>query len=125
MTVELEGGPKGMPDINFISTRELKNKTNEILHATQTGNLIVVTRYGKPIATIKPFQESDLIGGKNRASLYQKIRKQIGQKHPALLTMTKEELRQLNDQISEKVKGFSSWQEMDRIAKGDFYGFSR
>ncbi len=114
-----------MPDINFISTRELKNKTNEILRATETGKLIVVTRYGKPVATIKPFQESDLIGGENRTSLYQKIRRQIGQKHPELLTMTKEELRQLNDEISGKVKGFSSWQEMDRAAKGDFYGISR
>ncbi|MBE3588534.1 MAG: type II toxin-antitoxin system prevent-host-death family antitoxin [Thermoanaerobacteraceae bacterium] len=114
-----------MPDINFVSTRELKNKTNEILRATETGNLIVVTRYGKPVATIKPFQESDLTGDKSSSSLYQKIRRQIGQKHPQLLAMTKEELRQLNDKISGKVKEFPSWQEMDRAAKGDFYGFSR
>ncbi len=113
-----------MQNINFITTRELKNKTNEILHATEKGNLIIVTRYGKPVATIKPFQENDL-KEQSRSSLYQVIRSQIGQKHPQLLTMSKEELRKLNDEISGKVKGFSSWQEMDRAAKGDFYGFSR
>jgi len=34
--------------------------------------------------------------------------------------MTKEKLQKLNDEISGKVRRFSSWQEMDRAAKGDY-----
>ncbi|GAB6273553.1 MAG: type II toxin-antitoxin system prevent-host-death family antitoxin [Peptococcaceae bacterium] len=112
-----------MPEINFISTRELKNKTNEILHIAEKGGIIIVTRYGKPVATIKSFQENDL-KEKKHSALYRKIREQIGEKHPQLLAMTREELQNLNDELSSMVKGFSSWQEMDRAAKGDYYGLS-
>ncbi|RJX27661.1 MAG: type II toxin-antitoxin system prevent-host-death family antitoxin [Dethiobacter sp.] len=113
-----------MEKINFISTRELKNKTNEILHAAEKGGTIVVTRYGKPVATIKSFRENDLKEEKY-SLLYEKIRQHIGEKHPQLLAMTKEELQNLNNEISGKVGNFSTWQEMDRAAKGDHYGLSR
>jgi len=112
-----------MPEINFVSTRELKNKTNKIVHIAEKGGVIIVTRYGKPVAVIKSFQENDL-KEKKHGALYQNIRQQIGEKCPELLTMTKEELRNLNDELSGMVKGFSSWQEMDRVAKGDHYGLS-
>jgi prevent-host-death family protein len=112
-----------MKNYNFISTRDLKNNTNKILHAAEGGSTIIVTRYGKPVATIKPFQENDLKEKKH--SLYQKIKQKISKQQPQLLTMSNEELKNLNDEISAKVNRFSSWEEMDRTAKGDQYGLSR
>lgn len=111
-----------MKKYGFISTRDLKNNTNKILHAAEKGKSYVVTRYGKPVATINPFQEKDL---KEEHSLYQKIKQHIGQQQPQLLTMSDEELKNLNNEISAKVNHFSSWEEMDRAAKGDQYGLSR
>jgi antitoxin (DNA-binding transcriptional repressor) of toxin-antitoxin stability system len=113
-----------MQKVNFISTRELKNKTNKILYAAEKGGIIIVTRYGKPIATIKLFQESDLKEARHD-SLYQKTRHYIEEKHPQLLAMTEEKLRNLNNEISDKARKFSTWQDMDRAAKGDYYGLSR
>lgn len=109
-------------DINFINTRDLKNKTNEILRAAEK-KIFVVTRHGKPIVTIKPYSEEDL-QKHPRDSLYQKLRENIGRKYPALLTMSPQELQKLADSISSKVTEFASWQEMERVAKGDRYGFS-
>lgn len=113
-----------MQKVNFISTRELKNKTNEVLHVAEKGGIIIVTRYGKPIATIKLFQESDLKEARHD-SLYQRTRQYIEEKHPQLLAMTEEELQNLNNEISDKVRKFSTWQDMDKAAKGDYYGLSR
>jgi prevent-host-death family protein len=112
-----------MQKINFVRTRELKNKTNEVLHVAEKGGIIIVTRYGKPVATIKSFQENDLKEKKHN-SLYQKTRQHIGKKYPQVLAMIKEELHILNDEISSKVRAFSTWQSMDRAAKGDYYGLS-
>lgn len=109
--------------INFVNTRDLKNKTNEILRAAEQNISIIVTRHGKPIATIKPFSPEDL--QEPRRSLYQQAKDAIAQEDPELLTMTDEELKQLNDRISQKVVAFSSWQEMDKAVKGDYYGLSR
>lgn len=72
-----------MKNYEFVSTRDLKNKTSKILHAAEKGNNIIVTRYGKPVATIKPFQESDLQVDKR--SLYEKTRQYIGKQQPQLL----------------------------------------
>jgi len=112
-----------MNGINFINTRDLKNKTNEILRAAEK-KIFVVTRHGKPIVTIKPYREEDLREHR-RNSLYQKLREDIGRKYPALLTMSPQELQNLCDSISSKVTEFASWQEMERASKGDRYGFSR
>lgn len=108
---------------NFISTRDLKNYTNKILHAAEKGSTIIVTRYGKPVATIKPFQENDLKAEK--LSLYHKIKQRISEEQPELLKMNNQQLKKLNDEISVKVNRFTSWEEMDRAAKGDEYGLSR
>jgi prevent-host-death family protein len=112
-----------MKNYSFISTRDLKNCTNKILHAAEEGHTIVVTRYGKPVATIKPFQGNDL--KVEKLSLYQKVKLQIGKQLPQLLEMSKEDLRKLNDEISAKIDHFPTWEEMDRTAKGDDYGLSR
>lgn len=113
-----------MGEINFVNTRDLKNKTSQILRAAEKGKIIIVTRHGQPVATIKPFQERDL-DERQHDSIYQKLRANIAQRYPALLAMAPEELRHLNDEISQKVRGFASWQEMERTAKGDRYGLSR
>lgn len=49
-----------MRNYEFISTRDLKNKINKVLRSAEEGRTIIVTRYGQPVATIKPFQEKDL-----------------------------------------------------------------
>lgn len=112
-----------MKKYDFVSTRDLKNNTNKILHAAERGSTIIITRYGKPVATIKPFQENDLKEAKY--SLYQQIKQKIGEEQPQLLTMNREELKELNNELSAKVNRFSTWEEMDRRAKGDEYGLSR
>lgn len=53
-------GAQAMKKFAFISTRDLKNNTNKILYAAEAGNTIIVTRHGKPVATIRSFQEKDL-----------------------------------------------------------------
>lgn len=108
---------------NFVSTRDLKNNTNKILRVAEDGRTIIVTRHGKPVATIKPFKDKDLKDVK--VSLYHKVKSEIGQQHPELLKMSKAELKKLNDELSAKVNIFSSWEEMDRASKGDKYGLSR
>ncbi len=45
----------------YSGNRDLKNKTNELLRLAASGKKIIVTRYGKPVATLKPFEAEDLI----------------------------------------------------------------
>ena len=42
------------------SVRELKNQTTKLLRKVEKGTLVIVTRRGKPVATLKPFEEQDL-----------------------------------------------------------------
>jgi antitoxin (DNA-binding transcriptional repressor) of toxin-antitoxin stability system len=41
-------------------TAELKNRTNELLHEVEDGQVPVVTRRGKPVAAIHACHEEDL-----------------------------------------------------------------
>jgi len=107
----------------YASTRELKNKTNELLRFAASGKKIIVTRYGKPVATLKPFEADDLI--EQNLSLYEQLKNSIGADSSGLAALSCEELRELNDQLSQKVTGFATWQQMDRAAKGDRYDISR
>jgi prevent-host-death family protein len=36
----------------YAGTRELNNKTNELLRVAASGKRIIVTRYGEPVATL-------------------------------------------------------------------------
>lgn len=108
---------------DFVNTRELKNKTNEILRQAEKGKTVVVTRHGKPVALIVPFPAGDT-GKKPGATLYARIREALEKKYPDLLDMGREELLAHNDDISSKVQGYASWKDMDRAAKGDPHGFS-
>ena len=46
--------------MKFASTAELKNKTNDLLHEIEDGQVVVVTRHGKPVAAIQVCHEEDL-----------------------------------------------------------------
>ncbi len=46
--------------MKFASTAELKNRTNELLHRVEDGQVLVVTRRGKPVAAIQACHEEDL-----------------------------------------------------------------
>ncbi len=106
----------------YSGTRDLKNKTNELLRLAASGKKIIVTRYGKPVATLKPFEAEDLID--QSLSLYEQLKGSIVADSPELAALNREDLRELNDQLSKKVKGFATWQQMDRAAKGDRYDLS-
>lgn len=46
--------------MRFVNTVELKNRLNAVLSEVGRGEAVVVTRRGKPAATILPTSESDL-----------------------------------------------------------------
>ena len=111
------------------SVRELKNQTTALLRQVEKGTAIIVTRRGKPIATLKPFEEQDLRQIEQYpTTIYDALRKQIERKHPQLARRTPVQIREDFERITRKARqklSFSSWQEMDRALKGDRYGLTR
>jgi prevent-host-death family protein len=111
------------------SVRELKNQTTALLRKVEKGALVVVTRRGKPIATLKPFEEQDLQRvTRYPTTLYDTLREHIQKHHPELSRRTPKQVRQSFERITQKVKRalpFSTWQEMDQALKGDRYGLTR
>ena len=111
------------------SVRELKNQTTTLLRKVEKGTLVVVTRRGKPVATLKPFEEQDLHrSAPYSTALYEALREKIQKQHPAVARRTPEQVRRSFERITRKVKRslpFSTWQEMDRALKGDRYGLPR
>ena len=56
------------------------------------------------------------------------LRKEILSKHPELGKESPEQARREFERITKKMRRhlpFKTWQEMDRFAKGDRYGFNR
>ena len=41
----------------FATVRDLKNQTTALIREAEKGKAVVVTRRGKPVATLKPFDE--------------------------------------------------------------------
>jgi len=111
-----------VPEIIFANTRELKNRTNELLRKAAGGSWIIITRRGKPVASLKPFSNADLQEEQPDTALYRMLRERIAATQPHLPAMTAEELRVVNKTLSAKVQAFPSWEAMDRVAKGDPYG---
>lgn len=111
------------------SVRELKNQTTALLRQVEKGGTVIVTRRGKPIATLKPFEERDLQQSERYpTTIYDTLRKQIEHKYPQLARRTPAQMREDFDRITRKARqklSFSSWQEMDRAVKGDRYGLTR
>ena len=111
------------------SVRELKNQTTALLRQVEKGTLVVVTRRGKPVATLKPFEEQDLRrSARHPTALYDALRRHIQSRHPELARRTPEQMRRSFARITHKIQRslpFSSWQEMDKALKGDRYGLTR
>lgn len=111
------------------SVRELKNQATSLLRQVEQGTRIIVTRRGKPIATLKPFEESDL-HSKERypTALYDALRQEIREQYPELGRRTAARVRKDFERISRKAgkaQPFQDWREMDRALKGDRYGLPR
>ncbi|MDO8700609.1 MAG: hypothetical protein Q7J56_03055 [Deltaproteobacteria bacterium] len=59
---------------------------------------------------------------------FETLRKEILSKHPELGKESPEQARREFERITKKMRRhlpFKTWQEMDRFAKGDRYGFAR
>jgi prevent-host-death family protein len=111
------------------SVRELKNQTTALLRQVEQGTRVVVTRRGRPVATLKPFEERDLHPRERYpTSLYQALQGHIEAQHPEITRRTAQESERDFERISRKARKalpFKDWQEMDRALKGDRYGLTR
>ena len=113
----------------FATVRELKNQTTALLREAEKGKAVVVTRRGKPVATLKPFEQKDLEKqDRYPTCAYDNLKRKILAKHPELAKESPEQARRRFDKLSEKIRRslpFKNWKEMDRFAKGDRYGLTR
>jgi prevent-host-death family protein len=113
----------------FATVRDLKNQTTALIREAETGKAVVVTRRGKPVATLKPFEQRDIDDDERfPTQAFDALKKQLLAKHPKLAKQTPQQARRQFDKITEKIKRslpFKTWQEMDSFAKGDRHGFSR
>jgi len=113
----------------YATVRELKNQTTALIRDAEKGNAVVVTRRGKPVATLKPFEPKDLKKeDKYPTAAFDALRKKILAKHPKLAKESPEQARRKFERITRKMRRslpFKTWQAMDRFAKGDRYGFAR
>lgn len=113
----------------YATVRDFKNQTTALIREAERGRPVVVTRRGKPVATLKPFEPKDL-QKKDRypTTAFDALRKKILGKYPELAEETPEQARREFERITRKIRRslpFQTWQEMDRFAKGDRCGFSR
>lgn len=53
--------------LRLVSTAELKNRTNEVLRTAQAGEPIIITRHGRPVASLTGLVGEDLAGLPERA----------------------------------------------------------
>jgi len=113
----------------FATVRDLKNQTTALIREAEKGKVVVVTRRGKPVATLKRFDQKDLEKEERYpTSAYDNLKRHILSKYPRLAKETPEQARRRFDKISEKIRRslpFKTWKEMDRFAKGDRYGLTR
>ncbi len=111
------------------NVRELKNQTTALLRKVEQGACVVVTRRGRPVATLKPFEEQDLHPQEQYpTSLYQSLQEHIQAQHPEIARRTAQESERNFERISRKARKalpFKDWREMDRALKGDRYGLTR
>jgi prevent-host-death family protein len=113
----------------FATVRDLKNQTTALIREAEKGKAVVVTRRGKPVATLKPFEQEDLHENEQYpTSLFDGLKKKILAKYPKLKKESPEQARREFEKISEKIRRslpFKTWQEMDRFVKGDRFGIDR
>ena len=106
----------------FATLRDLKNQTTALIREAESGKAIVVTRRGKPVATLKAFEQKDLEKEERYpTSAYDNLKKKLAAKYPKLAKKSPEQARRQFDKISDKIRRslpFKTWEEMDRFAKG-------
>ena len=89
----------------FATVRDLKNQTTALIREAEKGKAVVVTRRGKPVATLKRFDQKDLEKVEPYpTSAYDNLKKQILSKYPRLAKETPEQARRRFDKISEKIR---------------------
>jgi prevent-host-death family protein len=110
----------------FATVRELKNQTTALLREAEKGKPVVVTRRGRPVATLRSFEQKDLRGvDRYPTTGFDALRKRLLAKHPQLARETPDMTRREFDRITRKIRQalpFKSWREMDRFLKGDRHG---
>jgi prevent-host-death family protein len=113
----------------YATVRDLKNQTTALIREAEKGKAVIVTRRGKPVATLKPFEQRDLKDEERYpTTAFDALKKKILARRPRLTKKTPEQTRRRFDKISEKIRRtlpFKTWQEMDKFAKGDRYGLTR
>ena len=106
----------------FIPVRELKNQTTQLLRNVESGATLIVTRRGKPVATLRRFQAADLATKpKYDTANWDHLSAGIETRHPELRKESPERKRREFDRLTEKAKRkipFMTWQDADRWAKG-------
>jgi len=113
----------------FATVRDLKNQTTALIREAEKGKAVVVTRRGKPVATLKPFEQKDLKEEERYpTTAFDNLKRKILAKYPQLAKESPEQSRRRFDKITKKIRKslpFNTWQEMDRFAKGDRFGLGR
>ena len=107
----------------FATVRELKNQTTGLIREAEKGKTVVLTRRGKPVATLKPFEQKDLEKrDRYPTSAFDNLKRKILAKHPHLAKESTEQSRRRFEKMTKKIRRslpFKTWREMDRFAKGD------
>lgn len=113
----------------FATVRELKNQTTALIREAEKGKPVVVTRRGRPVATLKPFEQRDLQREeKYPTTAFDALTQTLLAKHAELAKEAPEKSRKEFDRVTRKMRRslpFKSWRELDRFIKGDRYGLGR
>ena len=87
----------------FATVRDLKNQTTALIREAEKGKAVVVTRRGKPVATLKPFDKKDLEKEEQYpTNAYDNLKRQILSKYPRLAKETPEQARRRFEQDQRK-----------------------
>jgi prevent-host-death family protein len=111
----------------YATVRDLKNQTTSLIREVEKGKAIVVTRRGKPVVTLKPFELKDK-ESQYPTTAFDALRKTMLARHPELAKETAAQAHRKLEKLTTKIRRrlrFKDWREMDRVAKGNRYGFSR
>ena len=102
----------------FATVRELKNQTTALLREAEKGKPIVVTRRGKPVATLKSFEPRDLRNeNKYSTTAIESLKQQILAKHPELVGESLDRTRQEFEKITKKMRRslpFKTWRNLEQ-----------
>jgi prevent-host-death family protein len=112
-----------------VNIRELKANATAIIRRVESGERVTVTKRGRTVAHIVP--SSDVSSQELRHpvdSAYQALRRQVEARVPDLRRATPADTVREFDRLSRKIARalpYTTWQEMERVVKGDRFGLSR